>query len=216
MALKERFDIFREHHVPSDGEDVLWTLRRLENDDRMAQAWNSLDKQSPTVFYHVLRCILEAKWNADNFALYPTTKARLDARHARLLDSVSTLREFFAALNTPEVDAPEVFNSIKETNQKTRECIESLKWAQSYIERRSEVLSKAMQRDTPVSQKRSSPQVAFGILLCKAINDKLGQPLYSFVATVTAVVYQINENQDIAAEAIRKAFKRDQEKRAVS
>ena len=63
----------------------------------------------------------------------------------------------------------------------------------------------------PATQKREAPQVAFAILLCKSINDRLGQPLYGFAATVTAVVYQLNE--EVSVDAVRKAFTRDQAKR---
>jgi hypothetical protein len=209
--LAARFAFFREHSAQSADDDTLATLRQLEHDQRMIDAWAIIDNRNPDAFQHVLFTLLESKWKADRVADFPEYQQTLQARYAKWKDAASALLEFADGQKfsiDPELTAP----SIQHTANKIAECQQSLIWMKDYIERLTTGSLEALKRDTPSSQKRDAAHVAFAVMFCKTIKDKLGTPLYDFVATAATVVYQLNE--EMSVDSVRLAFKRDQEKRA--
>ncbi len=211
-VLGSQFALFQKSYVQEDDDTTRNLLVQLERDPRMREAWQTLDRHDPTAFNHVLYCLLSAKWRADRFPDHPAKKAEMERYSASLGDAAKLLLSFFSQQQIPPADSSETAESCRIVNENIRDARQSITWAAAYVSDVDRFSRRALERDMPASQKREAPHVAFGVMLCRHINDLLGQPLYSFVARAATVTYQLKE--ELSEDAVRHAYTRDKGKRA--
>jgi hypothetical protein len=213
-SISARFKWYQQlHGQPADADaDTILTMRRLENDRRMKEAWAIIDRRDPKAFSHILFVLLEAKWKADRIADFPLYKSRLKSRHDDLIAAADALT-LYVKMNLDHSNAVDGVTapSWQKDHENMVECHRMLVWVKDRIEGVSKATLEALARDTPTSQKRDAPNVAFAVMLCRSLKARLGTPLYTFAATAATVVYQLND--EMAVDAVRQAYKRDEAKR---
>jgi len=207
------FSDFRLLHGEVAGRWPL-VLLDLEHDPRMVEAWASFNRHrtNDNVFHVVLNAILRLKSALAHNKKITVALELARADRERLLAASAELLKFLADVSQgTNFDAPLMSRHIAKLALQAKEHLRDVARATTFITRSLDETERRLELIVNTSQKRLTQHVHFSNLLCRVLQRRVGQPLHSFVATTTSVVYELQD--DYSPASVRMAYDRDRRRR---
>lgn len=188
---------------------------QLEHDPRMIAAWQSFNRHSPgqAAFPDVLGAILRLKAIVSRTKTHNALLSKAAADKERVIAAIAEIALFLHSIK--EADGDSIFRLLRDLKERQAQADVFAGDARRMMKFAYNTLSTSEKRLNQIvnSSRKDAEHVSFSNLLCRLLCRKIERPLYSFVATTTQVLYELD---DYTPEAVRMAHDRDLQRRRVS
>ncbi len=206
-----RFEQFRatNHQIATRWPKVLF---QLEHDPRMDGAWKSLDRHSSqsSDFDDVLAGILRLTTVLSFSDTHTMLQKAVNADYDRVATAMAEVFKFLLDVSEGNHCSSPYLRQQGDFKSQAVARVNDMGRVAAFA---SDVFKQSERRLGLIvsSSQKVAKHVHFSNLLCRLLQRKIGRPLYSFVAIITSLIYNLDE--DYTLDSVRMAYDRDLKRR---